>query len=263
MKPILAVFLVYAGCAAGQRVFNQDDPHDEFKPTVKGMAERLAASEHVVLGTVIKRDEVPTRVFKQQLSEMQKLEEAGRDKEALEKWSRLEWGSTLSYFVVRVEKSLCQQADFLAGSATKSVPNEILLLNSWAAPLDAGYRNEILQPGRRYLFSLTRPADMAEKLDGFDLDKKQTYYEVLGHSDGAVELPSDADRGKPFSPAGYKADRDFASPVLEAATALCQAVAPANVFQKMDALERLKSSSDLSMRENAETALKLLDNNKR
>ena len=257
MKFILAILVVFASCALGQRAFNPADPHDEFKPTVKGMAERLAASDFVVVGTVVKQENANTRVFKQQMAEMAQLNKEHRDKEVIEKWSQLEW-NTLSYFAIQIEKSLCGQSDFHPGSASVSLPREIYLFNAWRAPLDANYRNEILQPGHRYLFSLGMPEDIEAKLDRFDLDRTQRYFEVLAHSDGAVELPLDTDRGRPFNAVGYKSDRDIATPILEAATSLCEAVKPSNIFQKVDALERLKSSPDLSLRENADVILNLL-----
>jgi hypothetical protein len=258
MKSIAAIFVVFAASAFCQRVFNPADPHDEFKPSVKGMAQRLAASDYVVVGTVLKVDAPLTRAYKSQLAEIEKLEAEGRITDAMEKSRGLIQEVSLFSSTIRLESTLCRKSDFLPGTAPVSLPFEIYLLTTLTFQTDADFREERLQPGHRYLFSLTTAADLATKLDNFDLDRQQLYFEILNHSDGAVELPSGDDKGKPFKPAGYKSDKDLATPIRKAATALCAAVKPAGISEKLTALQRLKSSRDPSMRENADTAIKLL-----
>ncbi len=249
---LFVITLFLSSIARPQVRFDPDKPkQEEFRPTVAGISGRLAASDYVVIGTVTKLDLVKTRLYKQQLTQMENLANVGRDISAI--WAASDWGTSLTLYSMTVESTLCRQSDFHPGQVAPREPSEIYFFSPVSPNLDAGHRDEVLRVGSRYLFFLGRDTEVSERLARFDLDLSQNYYRVLNHSDGAIEL-AQTNNGEPI-----KRDTDLSRPVVETATALCAAVQPTNAFQKIDALERLKSSPDLTMRENAEAAMKLID----
>lgn len=258
MKRLVAGFLFAAGFCPAQIRFVAGNPEpDAFKPSVRDLAGRLAASDYVITGVVVKIEHVRTRLFAQQLAEIEQLSKEGKDPRPKGNVSDL--GRSITLFTVRADSVLCQKANFHPGSAMSAPLKEFYLFNPLGPRLDTLTRNENLQEGSRYLFFLGKDSDLDELMARFDLDSSVPYYRVLRYSEGAIELPPEGDESQPFKPAGYSSDTDLATPVLKTATALCQAVQPSNVFQKIDGLERLKSSPDLTMRDNADAAVKLID----
>jgi hypothetical protein len=254
---LITFFVMMATLAFCQRRFDPKNP-DEHKhlPNSMGLSERLAASDYVVTGTIGTVGTVPTRLYQSQLENMEKqFKETGKmpyDRPAL-------------LYVVHVDSALCLKSDFQPESArlTKPATGDMYLVvnpSELGTRDDSPYREEILREGVQYLFSLGADPEITERLAKYDLDPKLPYFRVLHHSDGAIQLPTAEQRGKAgaFKPFGYQSDRDLATPVLNIATALCQAVQPTNALQKADGLERLKSSPDPVMRENADIALKIL-----
>jgi hypothetical protein len=139
-------------------------------------------------------------------------------------------------------------------------------------------------PGGKYLLMLKRDPEAESNVKRFALNADLTYYRALGRARGAIQLEMDIykrpsvfeigtsqfgvirtpwpgsandERYKPSVTRVAEETRDAAA-LLDSARALCEAVRPANALQKADGLERLKSSPDLNMRQNAETALKIL-----
>lgn len=255
MKLIIR-FLIAAGVGICQTAFDPNNPdRDKHLPDANGIAARLAASDFVVTGTVERVGSIFTRLYKSRLPEYEKLAQEGR--------AFIMDNDTLDLYVIRVDSTLCRKSDFQPNSARMPQLKDIYLVNPHEGALAGfhlAYRNEFLQSGTRYLFSLGVDPEVDAKMEKYDLDPKLPYYRVLHHSDGAIQLPTAEQRGNAgaFKPFGYQSDKDLATPVLNIATAICQAVQPPNTLQKTDGLERLKSSPDPTTRQNADIALKLL-----
>lgn len=256
MNALIVGTLFVAGFCRGQVRYSPDAiDRDALKPSVQNLSERLATSALVITAYVVKREHVQTKLFGQQLREMEQL--AKEDKDISAKWQASDWGSSLILYRVRVDSTLCQKANFQPESVISEPPREFYLFNPLGPRLDSVTRNEDLQEGLRYLLFVGKDEALDELMGKFDLDASIPYYQVLQYSEGAIELPPEGDQ--PFRPSGYQSETDLATPVLTAATALCQAVQPRSLFQKIDGLERLRSTSDLGMRKNAEAVIKLLN----
>jgi hypothetical protein len=257
---IIIYLLITMAAAHSQTAFDPKNPRaDDYLPDSKEIAQRIAVSDYVVTGTLEFLNSVPTRALLARQAEFEKLsfEQQSREAGKLNIDSR-EW---MPLAVITVDSILCRRSDFVTTASPMIAPMKMYLVNpEQRIGFHMGYRDEIFVPGTRYLFSLGVDPETEANLAKYDLDPKLAYYRVLHHSDGAIQLPTAAQRGKAgaFKPFGYQSDKDLATPVLDIATALCQAVQPANALQKADGLERLKSSPDPAMRENADIALKIL-----
>lgn len=233
-NPIYSVFILATVVPAfGQYSFERDFP----RPDVRNLSPRLAASDLVLVGTVVKFESVHPRPENRSPNGIQRA----------------------PLYTIRVDSHLCRKSDFLRREVpeTADTAREVYLFIHSSSRRENRYRNiQMHSVGTRYLWFLRREPEEEEVKAFYELDPQLTYYRTLDAVAGAIELPTE---GQPFKPAGYSSDTDLATPVLNAATALCQAVQPSNFYQKIDGLERLKSSPDLAMRENADAAIKLID----
>jgi len=140
-----------------------------------------------------------------------------------------------------VEQALCRASDFQPSAGERPLGEEVLIFlpheHGGFTDMKVSERFEV---NRRYFVLLKPYATTDTLLAEYPLDPEKTYYRALDYAEGVLEIQAEPNA------------------VVASATALCEAVRPANQFLKIDNLERLKSSPDLIMRENADVLLKII-----
>ena len=230
-KNTLAALLAFTfvALAAGQI----DSPRIRPEQDVDDLYQRAAASVFVVTGTVVKSEGIGKRMTPALLERMKSEGDLG-----------LMMAGIL--YTIRVESTVCRQSDFHNDATSPKVP---------AAPLEktahifiprtsAVYPNEgFLASGEHELFFLIVPEQEAEWTKTFELDPAQVYYRAHGGYRGIVPILP-----QPIAK----------QPVLDKLTQLCQAVRPANVAEKLAALNKLAGSGDPILEKEANAAAEAL-----
>jgi hypothetical protein len=124
----------------------------------------------------------------------------------------------------------------------------VVYLLSPHKPLVPG--KESLELGQRYLLFLVLPDQQQQKewTDSLYLDPLKVYLRGEEQARGVVLLPpQDSD-----NPAGKQPE------VLDKVTQLCQAMRPASVIEKLEALQKLAASLDPILSHEAEEAMQAL-----
>jgi hypothetical protein len=200
---------------------------------------RAAASRFVVIGTVVSTDGVSHRMTPELLRRVKAEGDLS-----------LAVGGSL--YRIRVQSTVCRQADFSADAHTSSeAPQTAYVFLPRDEPMFVnGHERETLLPGQRYLlFLAAAPSQVLQKwTELFQLDPKQDYYRGEELSRGVVPLFRQTGEG--FTP--------MQPPVLEEVAQLCRAVRPPRVEEKLAALKLLASSSDLVLQKEAEAAANAL-----
>jgi hypothetical protein len=195
---------------------------------------RAAASRFVVVGKVAKLDLVADRSWKGPAMDEN-------------------FGGFL--YSIAIEKTVCRQADFSAHANVVDAPppaeaDPVVYFLSPVEPPVAG--TERLELGRRYLLFLVLPDQEQQKkwTDSLHLDPLKGYFRAEEQARGVVLLPApDADE-----PAAKQPE------VLDKVSQLCQAMRPASVTEKLEALNKLAASGDPILRHEAEEAMRALQN---
>jgi hypothetical protein len=193
---------------------------------------RAAASRFVVVGKVVKVDPVADRA-----------------------WKRPVMDESFAGFLysIAVEKTVCRQADFSTHANVADAPPPVeaapvVYLLSPDKPL--GSRTERLQLGQRYLLFLVLPDQQQQKnwTDSLYLDPQKVYLRGEEQARGVVLLPP------------LDSNNPAAKPpeVLDKVTQLCQAMSPASVPEKLEALYKLEASGDPILSHEAKEAMQAL-----
>jgi hypothetical protein len=193
---------------------------------------RAAASRFVVVGKVVKLDLVVDR-----------------------SWKRLTMDESFGGYLysIAIEKTVCRHADFSAPANVVNAPprgeaDPVAYLFAPYEPLVPG--GERLQLGQRYLLFLVLPDQQQQKewTDSLHLDPLKVYLRAEEQARGVVLLPpQDTD-----NPAAKQPE------VLDKVTQLCQAMRPASVTEKLQALQKLAASDDPVLSHEAAEAMQAL-----
>jgi hypothetical protein len=275
MRTAAFVLLVSFGFAQSQD--NPRSPRDR-----ADIVQRVAASDLTLVGTVMKMDLAHDLALDAQYAAIT----PDTSRETLLEIQRTAEHSQAVLFTVRVDEVFCGGDEFRStpGAAKGAPPKQVYVfvpLRGGAAFHDVN-QSETLFPEGKFLLILKSDSDSPSFMKRFGLPSG-SYYRAVEGVRGTVQLERSSFKIPAYSDIGilnsadpnYTADRSASKPVSappgtydketrEAAAlagdarAICEAVAPANVLQKNDGLERLKSSPDSTMRQNAEIALKIL-----
>ena len=193
---------------------------------------RAAASRFVVVGKVIKLDGVADRAWNRPMMDEN-------------------FGGYL--YSIAIEKTVCRQADFSAPVNVVDAPplaeaDPVVYLLSPYKPMVPGV--ESLELGQRYLLFLVLPDRQQQKkwTDSLYLDPLKVYHRGEEQARGVVLLPPQ----DPDNPATKPPE------VLDKVTQLCQAMRPASVTEKLEALQKLAASGDPILRHEAGEAMQAL-----
>ena len=208
------------------------------RPGFERLYDRASRSEFVATGTVV--DEKPLWIRR---SETEDADPGGLVIVKVTAPGHL--------YSVDIGQVLCQQSDFATAGASVAPPVRRVYI--FLPPKEADKRSDLYpalpvaaewpRVGRKYLFFLVKDAQKDALAPAYQLDLKLPYYRTFDGGAGAVELPSEQDKGGP---------RDFATPVLEAVTALCGAVRPADPIVKLVQLRALRQTADPRWRDRAD-----------
>jgi hypothetical protein len=191
--------------------------------------QRAAASRFVVIGTIVKSRGVAKRMTPKLVDEVRKEGDLS-----------LTLGGTL--YTLKLEKTLCRQADFhVKNVQTNEASMPELAVHIFVPRNLAAYPSETILEGHRYLMFLVVPKEQEEWTTTYQLDPKKVYYRAQGGYRGAVPL-----------------DGSNQPVVLEKLGQLCQAVSPSPVADKLSALEKLVASQDPVLEREASLAIKEL-----
>jgi hypothetical protein len=190
---------------------------------------RAAASRLVVVGKVVKLDLVADR-----------------------SWKRPTMDESFGGFLysIAVEKTVCRQAELIWHANVAGAPPpadagpEVYLLAPVKPPVPG---RETLELGQRYLLFLVLPDQKQQKewTDSLYLDPQKVYLRGEEMARGVVLLPPQ----DPDHP-GVKPPE-----VLDKVTQLCQAMHPASVPEKLEALYKLAASGDPILSHEAREAM--------
>jgi len=154
---------------------------------------------------------------------------------------------------INIDEVLCRQ-EGLTGGPVKSwmlTPQTINLFVPLNPAVEGRHlRKKRLAAGRRYLLFLVMPDQAQQKMwtDSFMLDPQTAYYRAEELSRGVVPLlDPTADNTSPEQP-----------PVLEKIRQLCRALRPANLDEKLAALNQLAASHDPVLEKEARIAINAL-----
>ena len=198
---------------------------------------RAAASRFVVVGTVVKTEGVSKRLSQSDIERMMRPTPSGTTSVSLDGV----FGGSL--YAIDVENTVCRQADF--GPSARHINNTIQSISIFVTrdePMfTGGHQREILVVGERYLLFLTpSPEEVRHKwIESFQLDPKRDYYRTEELSRGIVPLR-------------HSQGTSMQGPsVLERLTQLCQALRPAELAAKLEAVRILARSDDPVLRREA------------
>lgn len=227
------IFVITTVSALGQI----DTPHIPPERDLRDLYARIAASQLVVVGTVVNESIASKRVPPNDIQAAR----ASLD-DPVDGW----------LYTIRVEKTLCGDSNFddpTAQSYQKSLVRNQKMVYIFV-PQDeplfrGGYRKEDLIRGHRYLLFLVSPPPERQKkwVDSLELDPARTYYRGEELSRGVIPLALD----------NLKPEQ---TPVLDKVTRLCQALQ--DPLDKISALKRLINSGDPILQSQAEAALEAL-----
>jgi hypothetical protein len=190
---------------------------------------RAVASRFVVVGKVVKREPVADRA-----------------------WKRPVMDESFAGFLysIAIEKTVCRQADLSWHTNVADVPppadaDPVVYLLAPVKPPVPG--RETLELGQRYLLFLVLPDQKQQKewTDSLYLDPQKVYLRGEEMARGVVLLPPP----DPDHP-GVKPPE-----VLDKVTQLCQAMHPASVPEKLEALYKLAASGDPILSHEAREAM--------
>jgi hypothetical protein len=193
---------------------------------------RAAASRFVVVGKVVRLDLVADRSWKRPTMDEN-------------------FGGYL--FSIAIEKTVCRQGDLSAHTNMADAPppaeaDSMVYLLSPIDPPVAGV--EKLELGQRYLLFLVLPDRQQQKkwIDTLYLDPLKVYLRAEEQTRGVVLLPP------------LDSDNPAAKPpeVLDKVTQLCQAMRPASLTEKLEALQKLAASGDPILSHEADEAMQAL-----
>ncbi len=235
--PILVLVLATAIAMkpqAGQvvRTVSGDKADREYRRNqeIGDLYRRAAASRFVVVGKVVKVDLVADR-----------------------SWKRPAMDENFAGFLysIAIEKTVCRQADFSAHANVVGAPppveaGRVVYLLSPVKPPVAG--TERLELGQRYLLFLVLPDRQQQKkwIDSLYLDPMKVYLRAEEQARGVVLLPP----RDPDHPEAQQLE------VLDKVTRLCQAMRPASVSEKLEALYKLAASGDPILSHEAREAMR-------
>ena len=103
---------------------------------------------------------------------------------------------------------------------------------------------------KEYLLFLTPWDDRQSLASRYELDPDVTYYRAFDGSNGAEEMPDASRKDGPG---------DMTTPLLSAATALCDAVRPADSADKITRLKVLAASADPRWRDSVDAAIRAIE----
>lgn len=226
------VFGVSAAAQVKQRVSGAEAERQwQEEQELGDLFKRAAASRFVVVGQVTKDDVVGER---------------GKPVSIDDKVAGI-------LHTISISEVLCRQEELSGGSPSRSAPTpETISLFVPLKPAIEGshLRKEMLTPGRRYLLFLVTPDQAQQKMwtDSFMLDPQMAYYRAEELSRGVVPLlDATADNSSPQQPH-----------VLEEIRRLCRALRPANLDEKLAALNQLAASHDPVLEKEAQIAINAL-----
>jgi hypothetical protein len=212
---------------------------------------RLSASDYVVTATLTKQEFIPPKPTQGELDRLKSEEEEAQryGSGTIHVPGDMARGGIL--YTLAAAQTLCRQADFRPGSQQQpDISGAIYILTPWRE-LGADADVEGFLSGKTYLLFLEKDPAQSQFGSLYEINTTRTYYRAHLRLRGAVELPADADKGKPA---------DFATPLLTAVTALCDAVKPADTLVKIGNLTSLRlSTDDAGLRRSAEAAIKSLE----
>jgi hypothetical protein len=244
MKGAITATLLTASVGWGQMWGREPrDPRD--------LAQRMAVSDVVAVGTVIKQHILPGR-----------YPDGG------------------SLYTIRVEEELCRGADFQPGRSSGSFETEVqIFVPGWHGLLldDPDPVESLPQPGK-FLLMLMKDPDSEGIVKEFRLDPSRVYYRAVGRARGAIQIEQstykaipniemeygDATLRLPITPtqppsSSLEGETRLAEAFLTRAKTICEAVQPDDPAMRIAALERLvKTSPDSAVRDNAAIAISLL-----
>lgn len=195
---------------------------------------RAAASQRVIIGTVVKSQGVVPRPIPGGGEDSRWRSKDGRDRRA-------------SLYIVQVDEAVCRQTDFdNTAPEIDSKPEPLYLFIPFdESDLPNGDFREVLLPGRRYLLLLAE-LDTRSLSGEYELDPNRNYYRGEGHNRGVIAL-------EPETPAG----RSHTPPeVVDKFRKLCAAMRPPKPEDKLAMLQQLVDSGDPVLEKEAKIAKK-------
>jgi len=253
MKSLVGGFLLASSAAMAQLVAGEPPP----PRSLDDIVQRLAIGEIALVGTVVKQD----------LATDPSLLGTGRSS-----------GGVLR--TIRVESVICSGSDFLPGTDRIAVPEQVHVFISLdeGPMLDDPHPVEQLYIDARYLLILKKDPESANLVRQFGLDPSKTYYRAVAGERGAIQMDRSSYKEPEFfemgvlnspipgftsvkqrrEPSNYQVllpnidlETREAAELLAEASVVCEALKPATMREKAEALERLNTP-------NARIALKIL-----
>ncbi len=216
-------------------------PHPEYRQ----LYERIARSEMVITGRVVKAELAGLRVL-----------HLGPPEGGGVRSTTVEEGRGGWHYTIEVEETPCSQADSTVNPTRMTVGTPVHLFvrgeRSWHSDLYPGQYTgpEVLADGKKYLVYLFRHPRQKELTDTYKLPEGVVYYRAFDHDMGVYELPVTKDSGS-------KPSR--ATRLLSTLTTFCEAVRPTDVSVKLQRLRALRDQAEPSWRDSVETAIRALE----
>jgi hypothetical protein len=228
---LLVLALAFAETGMAQIDTLMVEPEKDFRDLYK----RAAASQFVVVGTVVRMDGIGERWTKDLYERIM----AAND---------LSVALLGTLYSVQVDNTVCRQGDFRArSSASSDAPKTIYIFLPKNEPAWVdGQMREVLLPGERYLLFLVplEQKTLDRWIKTYDLDPHRPYFRGEQHARGVVLLKAGG------------------LGVLEKVTRLCDAVRPAEVIQKLVSLQKLEAAGDPILEKEAREAREKLQSAK-
>lgn len=162
-------------------------------------------------------------------------------------------------FTIEIAECLCGRQDFMPGGARTGTPPNPLHIYvhkpSWTNRSSDFYPGmaaipEQLYPGVEYLLFLI-PHDRQEKLtEVYEMDPALTYYRAYDGYSGTIELPG---------PSMSRGRADYMAAFVATVTAICDAVRPERVQDKISRLRALRGRAEPRWRDSLEAAIQALE----
>lgn len=162
-------------------------------------------------------------------------------------------------FTIEIAECLCGRQDFMpAGARTETPPNPLYiyvhspLRTTGSSDFYPGMAAipEQLFPGRQYLLFLI-PHERQQKLtEVYEMDPALIYYRAYDGYEGTIELPS---------PAMSRGRADYMAVFVATVTALCEAVRPERVPDKLSRLRALRARAEPRWRDSLEAAIRAIE----
>lgn len=221
--------IILLGLAAGTQIDTELIPPEVDQ---RDLYARAAASQLVIIGTVIKSEGALPRLLPGQTSRWRSND--GKDLRA-------------SLYIVRVEETVCRQSDFQKTEPEADNPPEpfYLFIPLDESDLPNGDFREATIPGRRYLLLLTK-LDTASISAKYEVDPNRIYYRGTGHNRGVI----------PFEPQTLLIPPHTTPEVVDKFRKLCDAMRPPKPEDKLALLQELAESGDPVLEKEAKIAKK-------